>query len=468
MGNGIGNGIAASSGAYFGINENNVRVDRFDPNTLYSQPGVLLDGSDTAREDSFLPLVADPISGDLYAGGDGIMRISNPASSPSVERFAVLSQVNGMAVSADGSRIFAATSNPNMVVGYDRSGQRIFERNIPAEPDGVAVARAGITFNGQNLSRNLFVVANDGTVYRIDTNGDNEVTQVATGASPGDLITVGDDGCIYATLTDLVGRLNPCFFQPFQHSRLSGPDAGVTKAAGPSSVQPGADVVYRIGVKHIRDAAVNSVALVDELPSQVRFKSMTSTAGTCSTPGLLGRQTVQCDLGVLAPGSSATVEIAATVVAPPGESFTNTVEISGSNDADPLNNKASATTVVSRPGTVAGGVTDVEVPEGDSGNPEAVFVITLLRPASGVVRVDYEAVAGSAAPEADFIPVEGTLMFSPGEISTVVRVPVIADTVSEQNETFELQLVSADTTLNKPRGTGTILDDDGATIGSTV
>jgi len=58
-------------------------------------------------------------------------------------------------------------------------------------PDGIAVVRGGLDVGGLDLSNNLFVNGNDGTVLRIDTNHGNGVTVVAGGGLRGDFITVG-------------------------------------------------------------------------------------------------------------------------------------------------------------------------------------------------------------------------------------------------------------------------------------
>ena len=81
-------------------------------------------------------------------------------------------------------------------------------------PDGIAVVRGGLDVGGLDLSNNLFVNGNDGTVLRIDTNHGNGVTVVAGGGLRGDFITVGADGCFYATQANKLDRLEPCVFAP--------------------------------------------------------------------------------------------------------------------------------------------------------------------------------------------------------------------------------------------------------------
>jgi hypothetical protein len=61
----------------------------------------------------------------------------------------------------------------------------------------------------------------------------------------------------------------------------------------------------------------------------------------------------------------------------------------------------------------------------------------------------------------DFVPVSGTLTFSPGEIRQTVSVPVIADGHIEPTETFRLTLSNpVGATIPDSEGVATIVNDD--------
>ena len=87
------------------------------------------------------------------------------------------------------------------------------------------------------------------------------------------------------------------------------------------------------------------------------------------------------------------------------------------------------------------GIDDTSVTEGDAGETNAGFTVT-LSPASGsTVTVDYAAVPGTAT-SVDFVAVSGPLSFAPGETAKPVTVPVIGDTLDEPNETFSVNLAN--------------------------
>ncbi len=89
--------------------------------------------------------------------------------------------------------------------------------------------------------------------------------------------------------------------------------------------------------------------------------------------------------------------------------------------------------------------------------------IELSRPVNQVVTVQYASTAGTAEAGLDYVTSRGIVIFDPGATRGVIEIEVTDDELPEENETFMV-------TLSKPRnaiiaretGTGTILDDDGA------
>lgn len=113
-------------------------------------------------------------------------------------------------------------------------------------------------------------------------------------------------------------------------------------------------------------------------------------------------------------------------------------------------------------------VGDARVLEGDVGQVEAVFPVTLSCPAEHPVTVAYsthdlvEDAPGSPAEEGvDYLESSGTLTFEPGTTAAHVRVPVLGDAIPEPTETFALALAEpAGAALRYDRGVGTILSDE--------
>jgi hypothetical protein len=101
--------------------------------------------------------------------------------------------------------------------------------------------------------------------------------------------------------------------------------------------------------------------------------------------------------------------------------------------------------------------------EGDSGTVALVFTLELTH-ATDPFDVDYETVAGSAGGE-DYEEISDTVSFAgtAGEMHTVT-VTVSGDLVVEGNETFSLHLAPSDPDVIAQDATGSILDDDSATV----
>ena len=91
---------------------------------------------------------------------------------------------------------------------------------------------------------------------------------------------------------------------------------------------------------------------------------------------------------------------------------------------------------------------------------DAVFTVTLRPATNHVVSVTYTTMDGTAVADADYTPVTGTLRFEPRETTKTIRVPVLLDTMTEQSETFTVELSNpGGSTLADPIGVGTIRAD---------
>ena len=91
---------------------------------------------------------------------------------------------------------------------------------------------------------------------------------------------------------------------------------------------------------------------------------------------------------------------------------------------------------------------------------DAVFRVTLRPATNHVVSVTYTTMDGTAVANADYTPVTGTLRFEPRETTKTIRVPVLLDTMTEQSETFTVELSNpGGSTLADPIGVGTIRAD---------
>ena len=132
-----------------------------------------------------------------------------------------------------------------------------------------------------------------------------------------------------------------------------------------------------------------------------------------------------------------------------------------------INNDNSALAIAATTGASKG--------EGNTGSTQFTFTVTRSGNTTGLSSVTYT-VAGSGANPAnatDFIGgalPTGTVSFAAGETSKPITINVAGDTTVEANEGFTVTLSepSAGTTITTAAATGTIVDDDGATVETLV
>ena len=104
-------------------------------------------------------------------------------------------------------------------------------------------------------------------------------------------------------------------------------------------------------------------------------------------------------------------------------------------------------------------VRDAQATEGPQA--ELAFAVTLDRPRDEEVRVDYATSDGTATEGADYTRTAGTLVFSAGETSKTVSVPVLDDAHDESSETLTLTLFNASgAVIDDATAVGTIVNSD--------
>jgi hypothetical protein len=110
-------------------------------------------------------------------------------------------------------------------------------------------------------------------------------------------------------------------------------------------------------------------------------------------------------------------------------------------------------------------VGDTTVTEGSAGTTNVTFQVSLASPPGVTTTVGYATADVSAAAGSDYVAASGTLTFPPGVVSQSVPVAVNGDVLDEPDEQFALVLGAASNPLADADGRGTILDDDGGSIG---
>jgi uncharacterized repeat protein (TIGR01451 family) len=129
----------------------------------------------------------------------------------------------------------------------------------------------------------------------------------------------------------------------FVHDHRPAADIAVTKSDATDPAPKGSPLTYSVVVANNGPGPAIAVALTDQLPSSVRFVSVTSSVGSCT----VADGTINCELGDLANGVSATVTI---VVTPKKAGVVANIARAGSVSPDPnvANNTDTEETTVTR------------------------------------------------------------------------------------------------------------------------
>ncbi|HQL78410.1 MAG TPA: S8 family serine peptidase, partial [Verrucomicrobiota bacterium] len=230
-------------------------------------------------------------------------------------------------------------------------------------------------------------------------------------------------------------------------------DLALSLHASPEPVALSNTVTYTMTVANSGPALATGVVVTNLLPVQAAFVSASVSQGTVLNVGGV----VSWSLGNLAVGANASAQIVANVVGGP-TLLDQARVVSSQTDNYPPDNEATVTTTVSVPQL---SVEDVAVVEGDAGSRPAVFIVTLSQICPLRVDVDYMTVAGTATPNGDYLPMTNTLHFFPGDVAQTIEIPVIADTMDEEDETFRVVLTNpVNAGVVRDQGTATIIDDD--------
>jgi Ca2+-binding RTX toxin-like protein len=140
---------------------------------------------------------------------------------------------------------------------------------------------------------------------------------------------------------------------------------------------------------------------------------------------------------------------------------------------------ASTNATVSRSNAIAT-IVDNDAPAGapvvsvsdaivDETGGEVTFVVTLDRPSSGSVTMNYVAQGGTASVDSDYRATSGSLGFAPGETVKTVRVPLLNDASAEVSETFNLELSNLVGATSPDRvGTAVIVANDTSPVATPV
>ena len=222
------------------------------------------------------------------------------------------------------------------------------------------------------------------------------------------------------------------------------------------------------------DASISENGGTAEVTATLSGGTTSSAATTVTVAAVSGLYTVEADAEiVIAAGSSTdgeTVTITAVDNALDEADRGGTVTATAANSqaaGGALSVTGAALTLEDDDGQPSLSIDSPSATEGDSGQTDLTFAVSLSAASGRTVTVGY-AVDGSdpgtAAAGTDYATVTaGTLTFNPGDRNQTVVVKVNGDTQDEPDETVKVRLSGASqATLGTATGTGTITDDDDA------
>jgi hypothetical protein len=111
-------------------------------------------------------------------------------------------------------------------------------------------------------------------------------------------------------------------------------------------------------------------------------------------------------------------------------------------------------------------ISDASLEEGDAAPRSLIFTITLTGGFSGPISISYATAGNTAGQDVDYQFTSGSVVFtSPASPFRQFAVPVIGDTLPEEDETFFVNLtVPVGVSVTKGQGIGTIRDNDRPTV----
>lgn len=106
-------------------------------------------------------------------------------------------------------------------------------------------------------------------------------------------------------------------------------------------------------------------------------------------------------------------------------------------------------------------INDASILEGNFGTRNLLFTVSLSAVSEKQITVSYATADDTAKAVDDYTPATGTVTISPGQTTGLITIPIKVDTLSEDKETFGINLSSpVNATMNDGSGVGTLLNDD--------
>jgi hypothetical protein len=347
--------------------------------------------------------------------------------------------VNGLAINQTNGEVYAggvtdtATNFPGnpTITGADKT--QVGQEGFVARFNSLLTSIPQATFlggDGNDAVNGLAINQANGEVYA------GGVTNNATNF-PGNPTITGADKTVAGPSEGFVARLTGDLSDVFRTLAIN----DVTRAEGNSGV---ASFLFAV-----------SLSTASTSPVMVNYATVNGTAAAGSdytaTSGTL----------TFNPGETrkaVTVFVTGDLTVEPNETFV--VNLNGASGASIADGQGRGTILNDDGPTLR--INDVTATEGNVGNKNFVFTVTLSQAATSNVTVNCVTANGTALAGSDYTAGTTALTFTPGQTSKTCTVPVIGNTVVEPNETFFVNLTTAvGATIFDGQGLSTILNDDG-------
>jgi hypothetical protein len=186
--------------------------------------------------------------------------------------------------------------------------------------------------------------------------------------------------------------------------------------------------------------------------------SYATSNGTATAPADYQAASGQVTFAVGETTKTITVNVVGDTVLEPAETFF--VTLSNPVGAEIAEGRGQATGTILDDEVRTLSIDDRLIAEGGFG----VFTVALSSPAANPITVNFATADVTATANADYVPAAGTLTFNAGEQTKTITVQTLPDDISDDNETFLVQLSGA-TGANIARGTGTGTISEVALVG---